>query len=96
MDMLSGGIDIFYIDESHDKNLYVVSAIAIPMLRPIKEGMTISWSETFTKFKAWRRDINKKLNVPAKKELHGVKLAAGRGNYLRGKYPLTRNQAALT
>jgi hypothetical protein len=33
MDLRTGGIDIFYIDESMDADVIAISAIAIPFLR---------------------------------------------------------------
>lgn len=94
MKMLRNGIDIFYIDESHDRHVYVVTAIAIPFLRPSEEGPEITWPEQFQAFKAWRKDVATGLSIPTKKELHGVKLAAGRGNFLKGKFNFHRPQAA--
>lgn len=94
MKMLQNGIDIFYIDESHDRHVYVVTAMAIPFLRPSEGGPDLVWPEQFQAFKAWRKDVATGLNIPTRKELHGVKLAAGRGNFLKGKFNFHRPQAA--
>jgi len=87
MQMLPGGIDVFYIDESHDENIYVVTALTIPLLRPDSQGMRIAWQDSFDATKIWRKGIaTSSMKIPMNKELHGVHLASGRGKYFRGKY----------
>jgi len=41
MRMLSGEIDVFYIDESRDQNLYVATAVAAPLIHPVDGGTEI-------------------------------------------------------
>lgn len=94
MDMLSGGIDVFYIDESHDRHIYVVTALAIPLLRPTATGLRITWSDQFKLFKEWRKAVAEHLYIPITKELHGVKLASGRGNFYKGKYNFNKAKAS--
>lgn len=94
MRLRDGGIDIFYIDESHDNHCYVVTAIAIPFLRKMNGIWTITWQNHFDAAKAWRNQLRQQFNVPASKELHGVDLASGRGNYNYGKYNFSRAKAA--
>ena len=69
-------MDIFYIDESNDKNDYVVSAVAIPFLRSVEGLWHIVWPDYFIKVKEWRKAISTEHNIPTAKELHGVKLAS--------------------
>lgn len=90
----SGGIDVFYIDESHDTKRYVVTAVRIPFLRNIEGSWQIVWDGGLSAAKQWRRAIKDNLHIPTSKELHGVKLAAGRGNFLHGKYNFKKPQAA--
>ncbi len=67
MDMLPGGIDVFYIDESHDKHIYVVTALVVPFVRPTDEGIRIAWSDQFQLFKEWRKAIAEHLHIPITK-----------------------------
>jgi hypothetical protein len=94
MNLQRGGIDIFYIDESHDRQHYVVSAICIPFLRNIDGIWQITWPNHLESAKAWRKFIRDSLHIPTKKELHGVKLASGRGQFLHGKVNFKYKQAA--
>jgi hypothetical protein len=94
MILSSGGLDTFYVDESHDKTLYVVTSIAIPFLRPRAGNWFIAWPEHFEAAKAWRKQIAENLKIPASKELHGTKLMSGRGNYLYGQRQIPREDAA--
>src|SRR3546814_8797361 len=49
MRLRDGGIDVFYIDESHDNKTYVVTALAVPFLRRIDNVWTITWASHFEK-----------------------------------------------
>lgn len=90
----SGGIDIYYVDESHDRNHYVVTAVCAPFLRESDSIWNIVWPNHLEKAKLWRKWINDELHIPRKKELHGVVLASSRGNFLYGKHNLKPKQAA--
>jgi len=95
MQMLPGGIDVFYIDESHDQNTYVVTALAIPMVRFEESGWRIKWQDYFDATKIWRKNtVAGTLNIPMRKELHGNVLASGRGNFLHGKYNFNKAKAS--
>lgn len=93
MKLRPNGIDIFYIDESHDKNIYVVTSIAIPFLRQVDGIWTIVWQNHLDEAKAWRGRLKKSQGIPSKKELHGNKLASGNGRYNRGKWSFSKAQA---
>lgn len=80
-----GGIDIFYIDESNDRSLFTVTAVAVPFLRLIDGVWQITWPAHLSAAKEWRHCLSKDLKIPPTKELHGTKLAGGRGNYIYGK-----------
>jgi hypothetical protein len=89
-----GGMDIYYIDESHDRNIYVVTAVCIPFLRKENDDWVIKWPAMFEAARAWRRKVRDAFDIPVAKELHGVKLIAGRGNFLKGKYNFNRPKAS--
>lgn len=89
-----GGIDIYYVDESHDQNHYVVTAICIPFLRNSAGMWHIVWPNYLDSAKWWRKHIRDALFIPYRKELHGVKLAASRGNFLHGRHNFKPKQAA--
>lgn len=93
MRLRSGGIDIFYIDESNDAQTYIVTAVAVPFLRATEGVWHIIWPDYLDAAKEWRRNIRDALDVPTAKELHGVKLASGRGRYIKGKYSFDRPKA---
>ena len=88
------GIDIFYIDESFDRNVFVATAICIPFMRNIEGQWSIVWDNQFEASKQFRKEAKANVSIPLSKELHGVKLAAGRGNYKKGKYPFSKAQAS--
>ena len=95
--MSRNGIDIFYIDESHDQNIYLVTAICVPMLRRSERldgRYDIVWPDNFAAIKAWRQSLASIVKIPASKELHGHKLASGRGNFLQGKYNFDKAKAS--
>jgi len=94
MRLRTGGIDIFYIDESHDDSVYVVTAVTVPFLRKVDSVWTIIWPDHLEAAKLWRRRIKAALGVPSTKELHGVKLASGRGRYKRGRWQFTKARSS--
>lgn len=89
-----GGLDVFYIDESHDNTQYVVTAVTVPFLRPGERNWEIVWEDYLEDAKSWRKWIRDHLHIPRAKELHGSKLATGRGRYNQGKHTLSRPKAA--
>lgn len=89
-----GGLDIFYIDESEDSNVYVVTAVAVPFLRKIDGQWNIVWPNYLEAAKQWRKDIKLAHKVPTTKELHAVKFASGRGRYFHNKWQFPRPKAA--
>jgi hypothetical protein len=84
-----GGVDIFYVDESNDGQFYVLTAVAVPFLRRLNGVWTIVWADHLEAAKRWRRQVRLALDIPAAKELHGVKLASGRGYYHPRQAPPT-------
>lgn len=86
-------MDIFYIDESNDSELYVATAVTVPFLRPAAGGFDIVWSEYLEASKRWRKKLYQNHKIPEMKELHGQKLATRRGNYKFGNRPFSRGEA---
>jgi hypothetical protein len=89
-----GGMDIYYVDESHDKNIYVVTTVCIPFLRKEGNDWVIKWPTMFEAARTWRRNSKGNFDIPVSKELHGVKLISGRGNFLKGKYNFSKPKAS--
>lgn len=87
-------MDVFYIDESHDRTLYAVTAVAVPFLRNTDAIWQIEWPDYLSAAKAWRKAISEKYKIPVAKELHATKLISGRGNYLYGSRQLKKEHAA--
>jgi len=90
-------MDVFYIDESHDKTVYAVTAIAVPYLRTFEGNKSlwrIAWPDHLAAAKNWRRKIAEDHKIPVSKELHGWKLVSGRGNYLYGNRKLPLDKCA--
>lgn len=94
MHLRPGGLDIYYIDESHDRHHYVVTAVCIPFLRNLQGIWQIVWPGHLETAKWWRKRIKDELHIPRNKELHGVKLASARGQFLHGKHNFKHKQAA--
>ena len=94
MRLRPGGLDIYYIDKSHDQNHYVVTAVRIPFLRNSEGMWHIVWPNHLETAKGWRKQIRDDIHIPRNKELHGVKLASSRGHYLQGRHNLKPKQAA--
>ncbi len=93
MRLADGGIDVFYIDESGDRDVFVMTAVAIPFLRKVDGTWTLVWEDHFENIRDWRRRMSRRHRIPVKKELHGNKLASGRGRYFMGKHQFPRPRA---
>lgn len=90
MRLASGGVDVVYIDESMDQNVFAMSAVAVPLLRQVEGIWTFVWKDHLDSAKAWRKRARAASGIPAMKELKGSKLASGHGNYLQGSRQMTR------
>lgn len=84
----NGGIDVWYVDESVDRDILAMSAIAIPFLRHDEGNWKVVWEDHFKNLRDWRRLLSKLHGIPVSKELKGSKLVGGRGRYLKGKHQL--------
>lgn len=89
----SGGMDIFYIDESMDHDVFAMSAVAIPFLRNIEGTWMVVWNEQHTNIQDWRKAAKKHLRIPVAKELKGSTLSSGRSRYKDGKHQFGRQEA---
>lgn len=88
MKLLPGGIDVWYIDESTDRDFFAMSAVSVPFLRPVDGTWTLVWDDQFDNLREWRRELRRQHGIPVAKELKGTKLVAGRGRYA-GKHQLS-------
>lgn len=93
MRLQEGGVDVFYVDESMDANVFAITAVSIPLLRMVDGTWMFVWEDQFNNIRDWRRRLSKTHGVPVRKELKGEKLASGRGRYRLGKHQFTRGQA---
>ncbi len=85
----SGGIDVWYVDESTDTDYFAMSAISVPFLRAVDGTWTLVWEDQYANLRDLRRELRRQHGIPVKKELKASKLVAGRGRYSGGKHQLT-------
>lgn len=94
MRLTEGGMDIYYVDESTDRDFMVMSAVRVPFMRLVEGTWTVVWEDHFKNIRDWRRRLRLAHDIPVDKELKGGKLLSGRGRYLRGKHQLQPHVAA--
>jgi hypothetical protein len=63
---------IYYLDESYDSNVFVLTALRIKSER---------WGEAFEMTKQFRRGLNAKFGLYISKELHATQFVRGSGKY---------------
>jgi len=90
----SGGIDVWYVDESMDPRFLATAAIAIPLLRNSGPGWQFAWDNYLDAAMQFRRRLKATHGIAIRKELHAVKLASGRGRYRYGKEQFSRKAAS--
>ncbi|MGH7455301.1 MAG: DUF3800 domain-containing protein, partial [bacterium] len=61
---------LLYIDDSHDEELYVFSALALPVDQ---------WRQAYQQVRDWRQSLQKTNGIDVHKELHAWKFISGRG-----------------
>jgi hypothetical protein len=83
MDLLPGGIDIFYIDESAKHPLYAASAVAVPLLREVDGAWKFVWQDYLSAAINWRRNLSRIHKIRFRKELHAYELLKAQGRYLK-------------
>lgn len=64
-------MNLFYIDESYDQDIFVYSAINIPIE---------NWLDIFKQIKKFRKHLKVKYSIKLYKELHATDFVNGRGN----------------
>jgi len=64
-------VHIFYIDESADEKLFVIAALALPV---------VFWKNTFDKVREFRLDLQRTEGIDIHAEFHAWKFVSGRGN----------------
>jgi len=75
---------LFYIDESHDSNLFCLSAISIRY---------VDWNECFDIVRKHRKELKDQDGVYLRKEIHANELVSGHGKYsdqVLGKHQRSR------
>ena len=91
--LAQNGIDVFYIDESGSADLFVVTSISIPLLRPTEDGRwRFVWKEYLDRYSDFRTELRSTHKIPIRKELHTSKLLSGGGTY----WPKGRRFVAYT
>jgi hypothetical protein len=83
MDLLPGGIDVFYIDESAKHPLYGASAIAVPFLRSIDGSWKFVWQDYLKAAIDWRRSLSHAFGIRFRQEMHAYQLLKAQGLYLK-------------
>lgn len=80
MELLSGGIDLFYIDESAKHPLYAATAVTVPFMRRSGFlGWRFVWPEYQKKVEDWRRALSKNHGIRFREELHAYQIVKGQG-----------------
>jgi hypothetical protein len=85
MFLARNGIDVFYVDESGDRRIFVVTSVTIPFLRLQDDRWAFEWDDYLDAYRDFRRELSKTHGVPLRKELHTQKLVSGRGRYRKGR-----------
>lgn len=93
MQLCSGGIDLFYIDESERFPISVATTVRVPFLRQIDGAWIFVWQDYLDKAVAWRRALSAKHNIRSRAELHGYEILAHRGLLIKGRQNLRPDQA---
>lgn len=93
MELKTGGVDIFYVDESERFPLSVVSAIRVPFLRQVDGVWTFVWQGHLGKAVLWRRSLSEAHDIRSRAELHGYEILSHRGLLRKGRQNLRPDQA---
>jgi hypothetical protein len=94
MQIEPNGIDVFYVDESEDGNVQVMSAVTVPFVRPHDGRLHIVWDDYLKSAQTWRRGMKNLRGIPMKHELHGTRLLRGKGKPKYGKFNFKKWEAA--
>lgn len=93
MELRSGGIDLFYIDESERFPLSLVTAVRVPFLREIEGVWTFVWQDYLDKATLWRKALSANHHIRSRVELHGYEILAHQGLLLNGRRNLRPDEA---
>jgi hypothetical protein len=90
----SGGVDIFYIDESAGDGVFLMASLRVPMIRPMKTGQAeMVWQDFYEKATSWRRSLSKNCHIRFHAELHGSELLTSKGKLHRTGRSLNRQES---
>ena len=93
MELRTGGLDIFYIDETEKHPLSLVTSVRVPFLRQVDGVWHFVWEDYLAKAVEWRRRISSELGIKYRKELHANKLLAHDGLYKKPNNNLRPDEA---
>lgn len=93
MQLLPGGADLFYVDESGYREIFTISAIRIPFIRYVDRQTTFVWSDYLRSAQTWRRDLSTNHRVRFRKEIHGTDVLQCHGLYHKAGRNLTPEEA---
>ena len=93
MELLPGGIDAFYVDESERHPLSVTTVVRVPFLRYEEEKWRFVWPSYQGHATAWRRNLSAKHDIRFRDELHGYKILKHQGLYHRTRRNLSPLEA---
>jgi len=93
MNLKPGGVDVWYVDESGDRQFFAITAVAVPFLREIDGLWRFVWDDHLRAVQQFRRELSTKHGVPVRKELHATKFVSGRGRYRRNRQQFGRRAA---
>ena len=75
----SGGIDIFYIDESVLYPNFFATVVRVPFLRNQQSQWRFVWENAYDQADQWRRLLSKRHNVKFRQELHAHEILGRKG-----------------
>jgi hypothetical protein len=75
----SGGIDIFYMDESIRYPNFFATVVRVPVLRNQENQWHFVWENAHDQAGQWRRLLSKRHNVKFRQELHAHEILGRKG-----------------
>jgi len=93
MKLRSGGLDIYYIDETEKHPFSVVTSVRVPFLREVEGEWTFVWSDYLQRAVEWRCRITARHSVRFSKELHANVILAHQGQYKKPENNLRPDEA---
>ena len=92
MEIRPGGLDVFYLDESGDEGVHVVTAVRVPFIRVVDGKTIFLWNDYLRAAEAWRRKLSHDHSIRFREEIHAVKLINSRDQYHKTRRNLTPDE----